>query len=475
VSADREVLAGLSARLGEAVDFALLQGLLKYSPQGHLLHAPFALTPSPLHPALHAQLTGLTAPFNRLAHAVSRDAAFLEETLASAARVDAFTARLLAMAREGRGQRSLYLAVTRSDYFVHQPEPRSHPVLRQVELNTIAASYPGLAAPVARLHAYLLRDTPLAARLVPNDPLPAIADAFAEAHAHYGQPDARVLMVVQEGETNVFDQRLLEVALRERGLVTRRLPLAAIATEAHLREGHLVIGGEVMAIVYFRAGYGPEDFAEEAAFRARALIEAASAIAVPDLATQLAGTKKVQQVLTDAAVLARYLPRSEAQAVAGCFAAQHGLEQSVPAPGPGGATAPAWELARAHPADWVLKPQREGGGHNYFDEELVARLDALRPEERPAYVLMERIRPARHPAVLVRESQARSVDAVSEIGRFGVFLADGDRVLRNEDAGYLVRSKSHDTREGGVSAGFGFLDSLLLSPGPAAHSVAQGA
>ncbi len=457
---DWELLATLPARLEEAVDAALLEGLLKVAPAGGLAHAPFALTPSPIDPALHAAMEALTAPFNRLAHAVARTPEFLHEVLAPAARVDPFTARLLTMARGGRGQRSLFLGVTRSDYFVHRGGADEAPALRQVELNTISASYPGLAQRVARLHRQLLLGTPLAPRLVPNDPLPALADGFAAAFARYGHPQARVLMVVQPGETNVFDQRLLEAALRERGLLTRRRTLESIAQSGRLQEGHLVVDGEVMAIVYFRAAYGPEDFQSEDAFRARELIEAASAIAVPDLYTQLAGAKKVQQALSDPRVLARFLPAQEAGRVAACFAWQYDLEQPLATPaGP----RPAWQVAREHPHAYVLKPQREGGGHNAFDAELVQRLDALPPAERPAYILMERIRPLRHPAYLVRERAARLVEAVSEVGRFGVYLAEGERLLLNRDAGYLVRSKSHDTQEGGVSAGFGFLDSLLLS------------
>jgi glutathione synthase len=465
VSADRHLLAALTPRLAEAVDCALLEGLLKYTAQGRLAHAPFALAPSPLHPALHAQLEVLGAPFNRLAHALARRAEFLHEVLAPAARVDAFTARLLAMAREGRSARALYLAVTRSDYFVHQPEPGATPQVRQVELNTISASYPGLAGRVARVHRYLLAGSPEAARLAPNDPVPGIADAFAQAHARYGHAAARVLMVVQPGETNVFDQRMLEQALRERGLVTLRLTLEEVAQRGRLREGHLAIDGAVIAIAYFRAAYGPEDFTNEEAFRGRALIEAASAIAVPELYTQLAGTKKVQQVLSDPAVLARFLDAADARACAASFATQLDLEQELDAEG---RTRPGWQVALERPGDWVLKPQREGGGHNLFDEELAATLRGLAPAERAAYVLMERIRPQRHAALLVREGEAHPAEAVSEIGRFAVLLAEGDRVLLNKDVGYLVRTKGHDTHEGGVSAGFGFLDSLLLSPAPAA-------
>lgn len=463
MSPDRDVLAALPARLAEAVDCALLQGLLKYTPAGGLAHAPFALTPCPLDAALNAGMEALTAPFNRLALAVARSPAFVQEVLAPAARSDAFTARLLELAREGRGTQPLHLAVTRSDYFVHQPDPAEPPVLRQVELNTIAASYAGLSARMAPVHRHLLQGTPLAARLAPNDPLPHIAEAFAEAHRRYGVPGAGVLMVVQPDETNVFDQRLVEFALRERGLAVRRLPLAEIARRGRLREGHLEVDGEVMAITYFRAGYGPEDFGGEDAFRARGLIEAAATIAVPTLDSQLTGAKKVQQVLAQPGVLARFLPPAEAGAVAACFAAQHDLEQPLPTDG---GTAPAWEVARAHPQDWVLKPQREGGGHNHFDQALVDTLAALAPAERASYVLMERIRPPVHDAVLVREGRAEAVEAVSEIGRFGVHLAEDGRDVLNRDAGYLVRTKQHGTLEGGVSAGFGFLGSLLLSAPP---------
>ncbi len=90
-------------------------------------------------------------------------------------------------------------------------------------------------------------------------------------------------------------------------------------------------------------------------------------------------------------------------------------------------------------------------------------LTGMTPDARPAYVLMERIRPAPHQAVLVRERDARAVAAVSEIGRFGAYVADGEREVINRDAGYLVRTKERDTPEGGVSAGFGYLDSLLLT------------
>ena len=445
------------------VDRALLLGLLKYTSSGALHHAPFSLEPCPLSPPLHDAMVAMTPAFNTLARNLSRESDFLADVLAPAVRVDDFTARLLDIAQSAGNTQPLFLGLIRSDYFVHHPHPGQPPAFRQVELNTISASYPGLSALVHRLHrdqSNAATGDPPSPSLVPNDPLPPIAEAFAAAVERYGYPGAMVLMVVQPNEANLFDQRLLEFALQARGLRVLRRSLQEIGEEASLREGHLTIGGGIAAITYFRAAYGPEDFPNEEAFRARRLIESSSTVSVPSLHTQLAGTKKVQQVLTDPEVLARFLDSREAAKVLPAFAGQYDLESDLATEsGP----LPAWQEAMARSGDYVLKPQREGGGHNFFDEEMVAKLTEIPPEERAAFVLMERIRPPARHAVLVAQGQATPMEAVSEIGRFGVCLADGAQEWINRDVGYLVRTKGQDTREGGVSAGFGFLDSLALS------------
>ena len=52
-----------------------------------------------------------------------------------------------------------------------------------------------------------------------------------------------------------------------------------------------------VAVVYFRAGYGPGDYPDASAWNARLQIERSNAIKCPTILTQLAGAKKVQQVL----------------------------------------------------------------------------------------------------------------------------------------------------------------------------------
>ena len=66
--------------------------------------------------------------------------------------------------------------------------------------------------------------------------------------------------------------------------------------EATVREsdGRLFFGSVEVALVYFRAGYGPGDYPSDAEWKIRQKIEMSYAIKVPTIAWQLAGAKKVR-------------------------------------------------------------------------------------------------------------------------------------------------------------------------------------
>ena len=116
-----------------------------------------------------------------------------------------------------------------------------------------------------------------------------------------------------------------------------------------------------------------------------------------------------------------------------------------------------------------MKPQREGGGHNFFGDELAQSLRELSREQRSAYILMQRIMPRRTPAVLVRGGAPLIGPAVSELGVYSTLLtARAGKVLLNEAAGHLVRTKLDGVDEGGVAAGCAVLSS------PLAASVGRG-
>lgn len=124
------------------------------------------------------------------------------------------------------------------------------------------------------------------------------------------------------------------------------------------------------------------------------------------------------------------------------------------------------QRAREGFEDLVLKPQREGGGNNVYRTNIPAFLDKLPAAEREAWIAMEMILPPSGVQNLLVKSGESSVakgEIVSELGIFGwtLFGAQGS-TLKQEEAGWLVRTKGKESDEGGVAVGFSVLDSVLL-------------
>jgi glutathione synthase len=154
---------------------------------------------------------------------------------------------------------------------------------------------------------------------IPEDNLPSnpahhyLAAGLARGHHEYGNPQAIVLFVVQDPEPSIFGQRWLEyLLLNNHGIRTVRKTLREIALTARLRsDGTLVVptltsDSEEISLVYFRAGYsGASEYPSNTEWQARRLIELSRAIKCPTIATQLAGCKKVQQMLANPGVLER--------------------------------------------------------------------------------------------------------------------------------------------------------------------------
>lgn len=67
----------------------------------------------------------------------------------------------------------------------------------------------------------------------------------------------------------------------------------------------------------------------------------------------------------------------------------------------------------------MLKPQKEGGGNNFFDENLRSKLVSLKNGEELSlmtYLLMERIMPPEIPAYLLIQGEVKKMMTVSEFG-----------------------------------------------------------
>jgi len=464
--------------------------------EGAYMHAPCALLPYPFPASLFAQATSLAEPFNLLVDRCARDLDWLHRTTRLVTKHDDFTGRLLKLSEQVAAEgvlQPLQLGIYRSDYMIHQPSADDAPRLMQVELNTISSSFASLSNKVCALHRELLtrwgcsanpdvqsalsRLPPIAAALADNELLPVntsetdICAALAAAHKRYnalqdGEPQVptAVVMVVQPTERNVVDQRGIEIGLWSVHRVPLvRMPLADFVAMGSLngeqRRLRLYNGTLEASVVYFRAGYTPNDYPSETEWEGRTLIERSYAIKCPSVGQHLAGTKKVQQVLASEAELNRFVSAEHAAMLRSSFAQLHGLDEE------GGAEVEAAvEAACAKPHDFVLKPQREGGGNNLFDDELKAALLRMPPAERAGYILMERIRPPTLEAMLMKGGNVESGPCACELGIYGLFLGDGERVFLNQSAGHLLRVKLSTVNEGGVVAGFAALGSPVLYP-----------
>ncbi|KAK9896700.1 glutathione synthase [Cystobasidium minutum MCA 4210] len=539
-----------------------------------VIHAPFALYPSPFPRQLFDLAVDIQTTYSELYARISTDFDFLEQVIGgNVSKVDSFQGELWKIAKAVREEglvQNIHLGLFRSDYLLHVTGPEGPLELKQVEFNTISSSFGALSNKVTDLHRYLAftgaypetsrpRITPN--KLPHNVALRELARGLAEAHEAYGKSKtSKVLFVVQDPERNAFDQRALEYELLEKhGIYSTRRSFAQLHAEASLssaptRELFLTSPSSPntsteISVVYFRAGYTPSDYPTAVEWDTRTLIERSRAIKCPSVALQLSGAKKVQQVLTEPGVLERFIAddeyRLEKDELVTTFMKLYPMDES-----PLGKE--ALKLAYSHPERFVLKPQREGGGNNIYKQDIPAFLDKLEkedqeklkqsaahgnkkmhkvskePKSREAYILMELIEPpakCRNAMVRANEAKPRIGDVVSELGIYGVCLYEDTstpvrtprasiddssetstntngaaarpalidvpegrsttptlkhrerelngsirsnkpnhsaRILRNKNAGHLLRTKGRESDEGGVAVGFSVIDSPLL-------------
>ncbi|KAI8052071.1 glutathione synthase, partial [Syncephalis plumigaleata] len=458
--------------LATSMDWGSAHGLIVGAPNEpvqRLVHAPFALVPSPFPRGCFEEARSLQALFNEL---MDR---FLTDIFESVSRVDPFTHHLYDIykkVKEHNSQQLITLGIHRSDYLLHWPVDATRPVIRQVEINTIAASFAALAVKTNQMHQFVMErgldaefnatklGTSLKHHLPENQAYEGLAKGLALAHQLIDIPNSYVLMVTQPGERNRFDQRYIEYALWDSHKVPMiRRTLDDLSTRAILNPETkaLSIDGMEISVIYFRSAYGPDDYTTESAWSTRLMLEQSRAVKCPTVAYQLAGAKKVQQVLAMPNMLERFFPDDEeaCRRMRASFAGMYPLDDTQEGEN-------TLKMALANPDDFVLKPQREGGGNNIYGQDIPPLLRSLSAKERSAYILMDLIRPPHLQNWLVRDGEASKANVVSELGIYGVWLKHHHHLVFNEPVGHLLRTKSVDTQEGGVATGYAVIDSPLL-------------
>ncbi|DAA77144.1 TPA_exp: Glutathione synthetase (GSH-S) [Trichophyton benhamiae CBS 112371] len=470
-------------------------------PQGVLAtNAPVTLFPSLFPRSCYEAAVSVQETYNQLYASITTDTDWLGEIIEDLVEVDDFVAGLwkvhLAVKNEGYVQ-PLSLGLFRSDYMVHDPSGSSkEPVLKQVEFNTIAASFGGLSGLVSQMHTSLLSSPTGQSIVYPSHPafrgnippentaVPTLAGGLAAAHKAYGPSKSSpnplplcVLFIVQAGERNLFDQMELATCLSQSHNITVfRVTSDEILELTSIQESNparpIIYTPRYSpstqfeaTTIYLRALYGPQDYPDESAWKARTHLERSAAIKCPTVLNQLSGCKKVQQILATAVsgpemdYLTRFLPCTNPgriQQIRSTFAPQYDLAEG----GRGRELALNPETAAFH----VLKPQREGGGNNVYRDSIPSFLKSIPEKDWKGWILMELIQPPPAKNVALRsDGQVLSGDVIGELGTYGTILWNTNgETLHNTQGGWLMRTKAKDSDEGGVAAGFSSLDSILL-------------
>jgi len=460
-------------------------------------HAPITYNPHKFPLNSFEKAKKLSIIFNKVYDRISRNSSWLLKTLKSTGEGDPFTGKLLdiydKINREGIKQK-VALGLLRSDYMLHNniDDPRK---FLQVEINTIASSFGSLSTKIAEMHQAFEVD-----RNIPeNIALDELCDGLASAHFEYIRQlkqlgifneqhlKLHIAMIIQPGEKNFADQRLLHLQLVKKyknSIKLKRITLLDMYTRGSINEinGELYYDGNPISVVYFRAGYTPDDYPSDKEWDARIMIERSFSIKCPNIGYHLAGTKKVQEVISNKDVLINFVDSSEdLSALMECFAGLYNLDIINQSESTIKEVENTKKMVLNSPSSYVMKPQREGGGNNIYGNDIVNALSTMSDQEIAAYIIMERIKPPSQNAILIRNGTIFETSCHCELGIYGIFLGDGSNesyngintewknnpnitnsININKYGGYLLRVKSATCNEGGVAAGYAVLSSIDL-------------
>lgn len=499
---------GAGRIIEQAKTWCGLNGLMYTDGDLKWTHAPVGLLPGAFPQKSFDYVQDLQPSINTLIDKISRNRPFLRHHLEKVSGADPFTKRLLDIYEEVDEKvikEGVQIGILRSDYMLNTAAEDEGSggsagvdkinIPLQIEINTIASSFGCLAKKVGDLQRYIMKrnsdDSVLrsiaeasdltghvksntladVSALIPeNLSVEKLAFTISFAHLLLANKNAVVLFVVQPGERNVADQRALEEQLwKEHEVKVEFMTLKEVNERGRVgSKGELLVRASPeeaaveneVSVVYYRAGYSPDDYPSEVEWASRKLMERSTAMKCPSVGYHLAGTKKIQQVLCEPGVLESLdLGADTCSALRGCFAKQYSLGAMAT-----DGAAEAVEKARQDGSQWVLKPQREGGGNNLYGEELSSFLaDNEGSDVLSGYVLMQRIFPKNGSTAFFRNGAIEVLPSVSELGIYGAYLGDGEAAMINDCAGYLLRSKPSGVDEGGVATGYSVINSVLLS------------
>lgn len=383
--------------------------------------------------------------------------------------------------REAGMVQKVVCQVFRNDYMVHQPVAESEAELKQVEMNTFCCAGAAHAERIANMHKHLARvrdcDTSTASSsgtdLPPNSNVRSIVSMLSTAHAGYVNTSTTshqkcIIIVVQPFNFNVADERPIEIALWDNSIPSYRVEWRTLWYRTSLTQDRTLLftppfgkSQLEVSVIYYKGGYIIEEY-QPAGRNLRIRLEISRAIKCPDILTHLSGFKTVQAALVEPGAVERFLPPEKAEKIRRTFMPMQILDTS-----PGGLAARAEATDPVKCARYVLKPNRDGGGHNVYRDDIPAFLRRKPETEWCQYILMRLIEPPPTEGMLMAPESLYHGPVISELGIIGICIwerkGSGEVDVRmNEVGGWTFKTKPVGVDEMSVVKGFGCFDCPLL-------------
>lgn len=441
--------------MSSPADFSLLIRSSNYNIDNKtVVPLPITMKPSSISLENKTKAIKLQLLFNILTHSLSTNWAVLDRILSPIK--DSFIRSLYKRWTSIRNEipkDKIHAYILRSDYMIDKEEDR----LCQVELNTISVAFPYLSQQIHSFH----RLTSL--QVEPNPLCEELCSSFAQMVNLFNErmsfTSSITLMVIVEGERNTYDQEGIVACLLEKHGITMKRSTLEEAGIYFKKESNIpYIHDKPLSLVYYRSCYSPETSNPEMD-PLRKKIEVSETISIPSMSCHLSGMKIVQEKLaTDEGLLeelfSSFIPlendlQQAITLVKSCFVQMHPGTWSPSMP------SDSW-------SNYVLKPQREGGGNNIFSSSIPTHLDCI---DRTEYTVQRLILPSFEDNVLVSSDSSKlNTKCSAEFGFFGgMIVVDGAKtIVSNTFLGTLVRCKAEGQNEIGISSGFGYLSSLCL-------------
>uniref|UniRef100_A0A914H4U1 Glutathione synthetase n=1 Tax=Globodera rostochiensis TaxID=31243 RepID=A0A914H4U1_GLORO len=441
-------------------------------------NVPFTLFPSPFPREMFKEAVDVAKAMSLLYFRVSRDFEFLKMVYKDLLESDVSIRNYMKICEEVHNEGikqpvSIYLQ--RSDYLVHVKEDGAEKKfeLKQIEVNggSIGGAN-GIPPRITEIHARMLEKAGMPN--LPEDVLPrskqarsASASMLVTAWNKFNNPNAIIVSLVLKDKSKWhFCKRFDEYEIDR--MTNKRVKIVYLSISEAIKmlrldeDFTLRLEGKPVAVFYINIILIGVILSQKTLEMLK-MAERSTAIKSPSLFYELSISKKVQQVLTLPGMVERFFPDpKEAPMVQGIrktFAKLWGLENDD------SETREIIADAIAHPERYVMKPNQEGGGKNFWEKELADKLRTLTLKERAAFILMERLNPLVVKNYLIWPMEkAIYSDVVTEVGvyTYCVYNTKDGTLLRYTQPGQMSRTKLASSNEGGISAGTGVFDSLYL-------------